>query len=173
MSIPAGMLLEKYNEKAIMIAAFLVAAVGAFFFAIVPVYVVSIISLFLIGFGMAMLQVAINPLLRTAGGEEHFAFNSVFAQLFFGAASFLSPQLYSYHVSNLQRGNSNENVLLSTLTNLVPKELPWVSLYWIFAVVSILMIIIIAIIRLPKVELKEDERTVHGVQLKNYLKIKL
>lgn len=159
MSIPAGMLLEKYNEKAIMIAAFLVATVGAFLFAIVPVYVVSIISLFLIGFGMAMLQVAINPLLRTAGGEEHFAFNSVFAQLFFGAASFLSPQLYSYLVSNLQRGNSDKNILLSTLATLVPQELPWVSLYWIFAVVSILMVILIALVKLPKVELKEDERT--------------
>ena len=159
MSIPAGMLLEKYNEKVIMVAAFLVAAVGAFFFAIVPVYFVSIMSLFLIGFGMAMLQVAINPLLRTAGGEEHFAFNSVFAQLFFGAASFLSPQLYSYLVNNLQKGNSDKNVLLLSLANLVPKELPWVSLYWIFAVVSILMVIVIALIKMPKVELKEDERT--------------
>jgi len=40
-----------------------------------------------------MLQVAINPLLRVAGGEEHFAFNSVLAQLVFGLASFISPQL--------------------------------------------------------------------------------
>ena len=39
---------------------------------------------------MAMLQVAINPLLRVAGGEEHFAFNSVLAQLIFGAG--LVPQ---------------------------------------------------------------------------------
>jgi len=40
---------------------------------------------------MAMLQVAINPLLRVAGGEENFAFNSVLAQLVFGGASFLAP----------------------------------------------------------------------------------
>jgi len=38
------------------------------------------------GLGMAILQVAINPLLRVAGGEEHFAFNSAFAQLIFGSA---------------------------------------------------------------------------------------
>ena len=54
------------------------------------------ISLFMIGSSMAALQVAINPLLRVAGGEEHFAFNSAFAQLIFGIASFLSPQLYLY-----------------------------------------------------------------------------
>ena len=173
MSIPAGMLLEKYNEKIIMAVAFLVATVGAFLFAVIPVYVVSIISLFLIGFGMAMLQVAINPLLRTAGGEQHFAFNSVFAQLFFGAASFLSPQLYSYLVSNLKKGNSNDNVLLSTLAPLVPKELPWISLYWIFAVVSILMVIVIALIKLPKVELKEDERTGAWGTIKELFKNKI
>ena len=44
-------------------------------------------SLFLIGTGMAMLQVAINPLLRVSGGEENFAFYSVLAQLFFGGAA--------------------------------------------------------------------------------------
>ena len=117
MSIPAGMLIEKYNEKIIMVAAFLVAAVGAFLFALVPVYSIAIISLFLIGFGMSMLQVAINPLLRTAGGEEHFAFNSVFAQLFFGGASFLSPQLYSYLVKNLKSGNINQNLILSSVSS--------------------------------------------------------
>jgi len=37
---------------------------------------------------MAVLSVVINPMLRVAGGEEHFAFNSVLAQLVFGLASF-------------------------------------------------------------------------------------
>ena len=42
-------------------------------------------GLFVIGLGMAMLQVVINPLMRTAGGEAHFAFFSVMGQLVFGA----------------------------------------------------------------------------------------
>jgi MFS transporter, FHS family, L-fucose permease len=159
MSIPAGMMIEKYHEKPIMIAAFILAGVGALLFAIFPVFSIAVVSLFLIGFGMAMLQVAINPLLRTAGGEEHFAFNSVFAQLFFGAASFLSPQLYSYLVVNLKEKSSNNNLLISTLSGLVPDNLPWVSLYWIFAATSLLMILVVTVIKLPRVELKEDERT--------------
>ncbi|HVO73080.1 MAG TPA: MFS transporter, partial [Ignavibacteriaceae bacterium] len=158
-SIPAGMLIEKYREKSVMAAAFLLAGIGALFFALVPFFSVVIISLFLIGFGMAMLQVAINPLLRTAGGEVHFAFNSVFAQLFFGSASFLSPQLYSFLVKNLESGNINDNIILLSLSKLVPESLPWVSLYWIFALLSFLMSIVILVIKLPKVELKEDERT--------------
>jgi fucose permease len=158
-SIPAGILIEKYHEKLVMSAAFLIAGIGALLFALIPVFSIAIVSLFLIGFGMAMLQVAINPLLRTAGGEEHFAFNSVFAQLFFGSASFLSPQLYSYLVKNLESGTTDGNIVLLTLSKLVPSSLPWVSLYWIFALVAILMVIVIMVIKLPKVELKEDEKT--------------
>jgi fucose permease len=93
-SIPTGMLLEKYKEKKIMVAGFVVAFIGSLLLAVVHNYLSAIISLFLIGCGMAMLQVVINPLLRTSGGEEHYAFNSVLAQLIFGAASFISPLVY-------------------------------------------------------------------------------
>ncbi len=159
MSIPAGILVEKYHEKPVMVVAFLVAGAGALLFALIPIFSVAVISLFLIGFGMAMLQVAINPLLRTAGGEENFAFNSVFAQLFFGGASFLSPQIYSYLVLNLNNAQTEKNFLIDILSKVVPENLPWVSLYWIFALISILMVLVIGISKLPRVELKEDERT--------------
>jgi FHS family L-fucose permease-like MFS transporter len=153
-SIPTGMLLEKYKEKKIMIAAFTVAFIGSLFIAVGHNYLSMIISLFLIGFGMAMLQVVINPLLRTAGGEEHYAFNSVMAQLVFGAASFVSPMVYSYFAQNL-KGQSTG--LLGVFNNIVPSNLPWISLYWIFAVISIAMMIIIKFSKFPKVELKADE----------------
>ena len=97
-SIPSGILVEKYREKLVLIWAFFLAFLGSLLFALIPHFSVALVSLFSIGVGMAMLQVAINPLLRVAGGEEHFAFNSVLAQLFSGAASFFSPLLYSYFV---------------------------------------------------------------------------
>lgn len=157
MSIPSGMLVEKFGEKSMMICAFLIAFAGALLFALYPRYQIAVISLFLIGSGMAMLQVVINPLLREAGGEEHFAFNSLIGQLFFGLASFLSPMVYTYLVLNLDSGKTN-GVVLSTLQNLIPAELPWVSLYWLFAFISMIMVIIIAVSKFPKVELKEDEK---------------
>jgi fucose permease len=106
MSIPSGILVEKYREKPVLLGAFFLAFLGALLFALVPGFSVALLSLFLIGIGMAMLQVVINPLLRVAGGEAQFAFNSVLAQLFFGAASFLSPLLYSYLVSNVHSGSA-------------------------------------------------------------------
>ena len=69
MSIPSGMLIEKYKEKKIMVTAFIVAFAGSLMLAFFPNYLSAVFSLFLIGCGMAMLQVVINPLLRTAGGE--------------------------------------------------------------------------------------------------------
>jgi fucose permease len=103
---------------------------------------------------MAMLQVAINPLLRVAGGEPHFAFNSVMAQLVFGAASFLSPMVFSYLVKNL---HGSGNALLSVLDRLVPAAMPWTALYWLFAVLFFLMAATIGLSRFPAVQRKDDE----------------
>lgn len=154
MSIPSGMLIEKYQEKKIMVAAFIVAFFGSLLLALFPNYLTAVLSLFLIGCGMAMLQVVINPLLRTSGGEEHYAFNSVLAQLIFGGASFLSPLVYSYLVTTL----NNKNQGLSVFRSIVPENLPWISLYWLFAVISLLMVVVIAVSKFPKVELSNEEK---------------
>lgn len=156
MSIPSGMLVEKYKEKTMMIAAFALASLGAFFFAVFPYFPVYMVSLFMIGVGMAMLQVSINPLLRVAGGESNFAFNSVLAQLFFGGASYVSPLVYSYVVLNMKE--TDKDFIISTLESLVPSNLQWISLYWVFGVVCVLMVVIISLYKFPKVELKEDEK---------------
>ena len=74
-----------------MVVGFVVAFVGSLLLSNISTIISRVLSLFIIGCGFAMLQVVINPLLRTAGGEEHYAFNSVLAQLIFGGASFLSP----------------------------------------------------------------------------------
>jgi fucose permease len=168
MSIPAGILIEKFNEKLVLILGFLLALTGAATFVFFTSYAMALFSLFIIGLGMATLQVVINPMLRVAGGEEHFAFNSVLAQVFFGGASFLSPWLYSYLVQNLHTQKSN--FLLDTLNKLVPAHLEWVSLYWVFAIVVLLMIIVIGAIRIPKLELKEDEKIGTSDTFKELLK---
>ncbi len=168
MSIPAGVMTEKFGGKFVMLFAFIVAFIGALLFGLFPKYEMAIISLFLIGSGMAMLQVVINPLLRTAGGEAEFSFYSLLGQLFFGLASFLSPLVYTYLSQNIK---TNSNFLLFTLNTLVPGNLTWVSFYWVFAVISLIMILVIAVFNFPKIELKEDEKAgalkVHIELLKN------
>src|SRR5680860_1188130 len=144
MSIPSGMLVEKYKEKKVMLLAFALAAVGALGFAIFPRFSVFLGSLFLIGAGMAMLQVTINPLLREAGGEEHFAFNSVLGQLFFGAAGVAGPYMFSCLVGNVGE-NHSADWPIELLSQIVPKDMNWVSVYWVFALVAVLMGFIISV----------------------------
>ena len=158
MSIPSGILVERYREKRVIAAAFAVAFAGSLAFALTPQYSVGLASLFSIGVGMAMLQVAINPLLRVAGGEQHFAFNSVMAQLVFGLASFISPQVYSYLVGHLSDYEDTDNIVVAALARVVPPTLPWISLYWVFTAVTLAMIAVVVAMPLPRVERTEEER---------------
>ena len=168
MSIPSGFLVEYIGEKKVMILAFFVSSFGALAFSINPSYSLYILSLFLIGSGMAMLQVSINPLLRNIGGEKEFAFNSVLGQLFFGLASFISPLIYSYLIISLSAGNESSNYIVLFFKKITFPNLRWVSLYWIFAGVSFLMSIILIFTNFPE---KKKPGRENKEKLNNYLAI--
>ncbi|WP_018625871.1 MFS transporter [Niabella aurantiaca] len=157
MSIPAGIMIELLGEKKSMLIAFALNLAGALLFAFNPQYGMALASLFIIGAGMAMLQVIINPLMRTAGGEEHFAFFSVLGQLVFGLASFVSPFVFSYLMKTLAAPVNNP--LVSALGGLVRGGLHWTALYWLFAFIFALMLVLLALIKMPRVELKDDEKS--------------
>ena len=157
MSIPSGMIVQKFDEKKSLVFAWILAFSGALLFSLVPVFPVFLCSLFLIGCGMALLQVALFPLLRVTGGEEHFAFNNVIVQLVFGIGSFLSPFVYSFLVSNLNHHHTGQGLFINMMAWLTPQRLAWVSIYWVFAFISFLMVAIILFVRFPKVVRKEDE----------------
>jgi fucose permease len=151
-SIPAGMLIERAGAKPSMLIALATNLVGALLLVLFPSYAVALLALFVIGIGMAMLQVIINPLMRTAGGESHFAFYSVLAQLVFGLASFVSPSVFAAlmaHRAEVARG---------ALHVLVPPALPWLLIYWLFAALFVTALALTAAMRMPRVELKDDER---------------
>lgn len=156
MSIPAGFLVERWGDKKVIVISFLAGTAGALSFGLHPAYLMAIVSLFVMGAGMAALQVAINPLLRVAGGEEHFAFYSAFAQLVFGSASFVSPLVYSYVVTHLGAPHT-ESALIGLLARVTPASLPWVSMYWLFAVATALMAVFVAALRLPRVARTAEE----------------
>ncbi|MBS0380321.1 MAG: MFS transporter [Proteobacteria bacterium] len=157
MSIPAGFAVQRWGEKKLMVVAFLAATLGATGFAAFPGYGMAVTSLFVIGAGMAVLQVAINPLLRVAGGEEHFAFNSAFAQLIFGVASFVSPLVYSAIVGHLGATGGDAGGLYGLLRGLSDPALPWASIYWVFAVICAACVVLIVLLRFPRVERTDEE----------------
>ena len=99
-SVPSGYLIEFYGEKKIIIIGLLISLIGSLFFSLYTNYFSGIVSLLLIGTGMAILQVTINPLLRSTTNAENFAFFSIMGQFFFGLASFFSPIFYVEILSN-------------------------------------------------------------------------
>ena len=143
-SIPAGFLLERRGQGVALLGAFGLNVLGCLLIASSPSYLAVIGGLFVIGLGMAMLQVVINPLTRSTVGEEHYAFYAVLGQLVFGVASFLSPFALSLLQTNAQ-----------AFADFGP---PWVPFYAGAGLVFAAFIALTARIRLPKAELAEDER---------------
>jgi FHS family L-fucose permease-like MFS transporter len=137
-------LLEKRGQSVTLLGAFSLNFLGCLLIASSASYLAVVAGLFVIGLGMAMLQVVINPLTRSTVGEEHFAFYAVLGQLVFGLASFLSP----FALSLLQ---THERAL----AKFGP---PWVPFYAGAGLVFACFIALTAKIRMPKAELAEDER---------------
>ncbi len=169
MSIPSGMIVQRYSEKKCIAAAWLLSFIGALIFSLHPSFGVFLASLFLIGCGMSLLQVVLFPLLRVTGGEPDFAFNSVIVQLVFGAASFVSPFVYSSLVQRLNMGGSNS--FIQWLSVVTPRDMSWVSMYWLFTVISLLMTVIVVISPIPPASRSDDEVVgpwrIHADLLKN------
>src|SRR5215470_13125443 len=138
-SIPAGFLLERRGQSVTMLGAFGLNTLGCLLIASSASYLAVVGGLFVIGLGMAMLQVVINPLTRSTVGEEHFAFYAVLGQLVFGLASFLSP----FALSLLQ---TNER----SFAAFGP---PWVPFYAGAGLVFACFIVLTAKMRLPRAQL--------------------
>jgi len=173
MSIPSGILVDRFSPKLMMALAFVASAGGAAWLAIKPSYTVALPALFIIGVGFAMLQVVINPLLRISGGEENYAFFGNMAQLIFAFGSVISPQLYGYLVKGIRTGSADSNWLLSSLKSLLPAGQEWASLYWIFALLLGIMVLVIALSKIPVVVLKDEEKVGSISSITQLLKRKL
>lgn len=152
-SIPAGILVDKYGEKRVIILAFSLAFIGAVTFVCLPTFSIAMFSLFCIGTGMSLLQVAVNPLLRQAAGPEHFAFFSVLAQLAFGGAATLAPLVYQHFVALDQASVASANYV----QQLLPENMSWLAMYWLFAVVALAMVLFASLVKMPKVDKLADE----------------
>lgn len=161
MSVPAGILIDKYGEKRVLFTGFLMPFVGTLLFANFPVYEVLLLSSFIIGLGMAMLQTVLNPLQRVVGGEENYAFVAELAQFMFGVASFVSPLVYTWLIQKLAPGTyqAGHHLLVDMLAAVTPDHLPWVSLYWVFATLLLIMLLLVVLAHFPQIELKADERS--------------
>ena len=54
--------------------------------------------------------------------------------------------------------DSANDFFIRFLKGITPESLPWSSLYFIFTIVFVIMLVVISYVKFPKVELKEDEK---------------
>ncbi|HSB17342.1 MAG TPA: MFS transporter [Bryobacteraceae bacterium] len=148
-SIPAGIVMERTSVKTVVIGALVLEVAGALLLPLRPTYATALASFLVVGTGAAALQVVINPLLRIAGGEEHYAFNSALAQFTFGTGSFLGPLLYSYLVLRVGQ-ESGGSFWLDPLRALTPAGLPWIAIFWVMAPAGLVVLAVTAAVRLPR-----------------------
>ena len=66
--------------------------------------------------------------------------------------------LLTYLVSNLNSTKSN-NAVKKIFSGIVPAGITWVSLYWVFSIVLLLMVIIVFVSKFPEVDRNEDEKS--------------
>ena len=137
-SVPAGIFLERYGGKIVMLSAFIISSSGAALIILMPGYLSFIFSFFMIGTGMAILQVAINPILRYAVSGENFAFFSIIGQLAFGSASFLSPVFYRFLL---------EKKIFFGLH--IFNDEPWLWIYVLFILAIIALLVFLYFLKIP------------------------
>ena len=88
---------------------------------------------------MAMLQTVLNPLQRTVGGEENYAFIAELAQFMFGIASFLSPLAYTYLIRELDPATytAGKSLILDLLADMtLTRYALGISLLGIYLIVA-------------------------------------
>jgi fucose permease len=164
--IPAGIAGEKYIAKNVLVFTFLFALAGVLVFVIFLNYWASVISLFIIGSSIAIIQVTAVPLLRRAAGPENLAFHSTMNQLMYGAGAFLSPVIYSWLSLSMLDGAKQKSHLIRILSWLVPQGFEWTSAYWLFVVLLISLVVIVLLVKFPEREvIHNPDQTRKGVYL--------
>lgn len=148
--IPAGIAGEYYATKKVLIFSFLIGLAGVLTFVLSLTYWASILSLFIIGGMVAVIQVIAVPLLRRTCGAENLTFHATLNNLMYGAGAFFSPLIYAF----LSKGRNG-----------------WASSYWLFALLLIFLVVSVIFLKFPMQEKLREEgqtrREIYGELFKN------
>lgn len=157
--VPAGIAGEYYAPKYILIFSFLFGLVGILIFVLFLTYWTSILSLFIIGSMVAVIQVIAVPLLRRTCGPENLTFHTTLNNLMYGAGAFFSPIIYAF-LSKGGNGNNSGNGGMEILSRLTPKGFEWASSYWLFTLLLIVLVMTVMFLKFPSREkLRGDGQT--------------
>ena len=151
-SMPSAFLIERIGYKKAIVAGLLIMAAGALGMipaARIPSYEVTVLALFVIACGIALLQVAANPYVAVIGPAESSESRLTLVQAFNSMGTFFAPYFGGYLIlSRTVSGTSLEGTqftLEQRMADAEATQLPYV----LVAIVLVVIAVVIARAKLP------------------------
>ena len=151
-SMPSAFLIERIGYKKAIVAGLLIMAAGALGMipaARIPSYEVTLLALFVIACGIALLQVAANPYVAVIGPAESSESRLTLVQAFNSMGTFFAPYFGGYLIlSRTVSGTSLEGTqftLEQRMADAEATQLPYV----LVAIVLVVIAVVIARAKLP------------------------
>lgn len=136
-SVPFGVLMDRLGAKTVLISGMILMTLGCFLLYLSNNYILVIAMIFLAGVGVTAIQTAGNPFIRELDTPSHYTANLTII-IGIGALGYaFSPLLVPY---------------------IQTKGLQWSQVYLIFTVISLILLILLLSIKIPKVRLLEEEK---------------
>ncbi|MET0363789.1 MAG: sugar MFS transporter [Sphingobium sp.] len=151
-SMPSAFLIERVGYKKAIIIGLIIMAVGALGMvpaARIPSYEVTLIALFVVACGIALLQVAANPYVAVIGPQESAESRLTLVQAFNSMGTFFAPYFGGYLIlSRTVSGTSMEGTAVSAAQRLADAQATQLP-YVLVAVVLAILAFIISRAKLP------------------------
>ena len=151
-SMPSAFLIERIGYKKAIVAGLLIMAAGALGMipaARIPSYEVTLLALFVIACGIALLQVAANPYVAVIGPAESSESRLTLVQAFNSMGTFFAPYFGGYLIlSRTVSGTSLEGTQFTLEQRMADAEAPQLP-YVLVAIVLVVIAVVIARAKLP------------------------
>lgn len=142
-SLPQGFLLDRIGNKKTFLWGISLVLIGSTIFALIPKYEIGLISLFVMGTGVTVLQMVGNLLVKKIDEDEtKYSRNLTLTQIFCGIGGLGGGFLISFLIKDL--------------------GLQWQSMYYLFTALSFIVAALVLVTYIPEnTETKEEKPTMN------------
>ena len=167
-SMPSALLIERVGYKKAIIIGLAIMAVGSLGMipaARLPSYEVTLVALFVIACGIALLQVAANPYVAVVGPAESSESRLTLVQAFNSMGTFFAPYFGGYLIlSRTVSGTTMEGTTVSLEQRMADAEATQLP-YFLVALVLMALAVVISRAKLP--ELGQETRRANAEERKH------
>jgi FHS family L-fucose permease-like MFS transporter len=136
-SVPSGLMMDRFGAKTVLTAGMILMTLGCLFLYLSGSYIMVIAMIFMAGTGVAVIQTAGNPFIRELDRPEKYTSNLTTIIGINGLGCALGPLLVPF---------------------LQTRGLPWNTVYLVFGLFSLILLVLLLTVRVPKIVLLDEEK---------------